>query len=141
MVVTQISIISMRFLVLSFFFFLTSVSGSCNGVTHFTEVETSQYQMSPVWTFDNHVQNFTGISWFEAEIALKELGYCICLNERILNAAGNLINSGNEYFKVVKPPFILFGHNIYIIIFLDVDFVITGHSVVMMRGLPICRPL
>ena len=73
MVVTLISIISMRFLLLSCFFFLTSDSGSCNGVTHFTEVETSQYQMSPVWTFYNHVQNFTGISWFEAEIALKEL--------------------------------------------------------------------
>ena len=78
--------------------------------------------MSPVWTFDNHVQNLTGISWFEAEIALKELGYCICLNERILNAAGNLVNSGNEYFKVVKPPLILFGHNIYIIIFFGCRF-------------------
>lgn len=123
----------MRFLLLSFFFFLTSNSGSCNGVTLITEVETSQHQMSPVWTFDDRVQNFTGISWFEAEIALKELGYCICLNERILNAASNLITSRNEYFKVVKPPLILFGPNTYIIIFLDVDFVITGHSVVMMH--------
>lgn len=133
MVVTLVSIISMRFLLLSFFFFLTSNSGSCNGVTLITEVETSQHQMSPLWTSDDRVQNFTGISWFEAEIALKELGYCICLNERILNAASNLITSRNEYFKVVKPPLILFGPNTYIIIFLDVDFVITGHSVVMMH--------